>query len=205
MAVNSTHTPLASGEQLVDLTKLFAAIGRYNWRIILLAIVSAICAALIAQNMTPIYRSTATLLIEAQAARAIKIEEVYGFNSSQEEYYLTQFEILKSRSIAERVYDELSLAGHPALQSKPTLYRQAMNFVKTQLGIKEEVIADSELSSALTRKRRLDGFSRSIQISPVRKTRRSGIGGRSDMPVINPPSGSIRLASVRHRASSPSP
>lgn len=182
MAVNSSHTPLTSGEQLVDLSKLFGAIGRYKWRIFILAVVSAVCAALLVQNMTPIYRSTATLLIEAQAARAIKIEEVYGFNSSQEEYYLTQFEILKSRSIAERVYDELSLAGHPALQSKPTLYRQAMNFVKAKLGIKEETIADSEISSALTRKRRLDGFSRSIQISPLRKTQLVNLSFQSSDP-----------------------
>lgn len=182
MAVNSNNNPLTTGEQLVDLSKLFAAIGRFKWRIVLLAISSAICAALVAQNMTPVYRSTATLLIEAQQARAIKIEEVYGFNSTQEEYYLTQFEILKSRSIAERVFDELSLAGHPALQSKPTLSRQAINLVKGYLGVKEQSITDSELSSALTRKRRLDGFSRNIQISPVRKTQLVNLSFQSSDP-----------------------
>lgn len=190
MAVYSNEKPLTAGEQLVDIGKLFAAIGRYKWRIVLLAVACAILAYVLAQRMTPIYRSTATLLIEAQQARAIKIEEVYGFNSSQQEYYLTQFEILKSRSIAERVFDELGLAGHPALLGKPTLTRRGIDLAKSyisdmlgQHSIAPEIAdGDSELSSALTRKRRLDGFSRNIQINPVRKTQLVNLSYQSSDP-----------------------
>ncbi|HEY0922389.1 polysaccharide biosynthesis tyrosine autokinase [Rheinheimera pacifica] len=182
MAVYSNEKPLASGEKLVDVSKLFGVIGRFKWRILILAVSSAILAASIAQNMTPIYRSTATLLIEAQQARAIKIEEVYGFNSAQQEYYLTQFEILKSRSIAERVFDELSLAGHPALQGKPSFSNKAKGYVKSLLSPPKPASVDTELSSALTHKRRLDKFSSGIQINPVRKTQLVNLSYQSSDP-----------------------
>lgn len=182
MAVYSNEKPLASGEQLVDVSKLFGVIGRFKWRILILAFSSAILAASIAQNMTPVYRSTATLLIEAQQARAIKIDEVYGFNSAQQEYYLTQFEILKSRSIAERVFDELSLAGHPALQGKPSFSSKAKAYVKSLLSPPTPASVDTELSSALTHKRRLDKFSSGIQVNPVRKTQLVNLSYQSSDP-----------------------
>ena len=62
--------------------------------------------------MTPVYEATATLLIESEQANVVSIEEVYGIDSSQREYYQTQFEILSSRRLAERVIDDLGIRNH---------------------------------------------------------------------------------------------
>ncbi len=108
-------------EEVIDLRKYFAVINRAKWRILLLAILVAALTVFVVLNMKPLFSSKATLLIEAQQAKAVKIEEVYGINSMQQEYYLTQFEILKSRSIAETVIDRLPFTEHPDFLPEPSL------------------------------------------------------------------------------------
>ena len=61
----------------------------------------------------PIYRGTASLLIEAEEAKVISIEEVYGLPGGDWEYYETQIHILKSRALANKVFDHLNLETHP--------------------------------------------------------------------------------------------
>ncbi len=97
----------------IDLRQYFAILRRHKWGIVGLGFLSALLAALVVMSMTPVYKSTATLLIEANEANVVSIEEVYGIESANKEYYQTQFEILKSRQLAEKVIDQHQLASHP--------------------------------------------------------------------------------------------
>ncbi|MDX3774068.1 polysaccharide biosynthesis tyrosine autokinase [Chromatiaceae bacterium AAb-1] len=181
--LNKTSPSPEAPEQLVDLKKLLHVILRFKWHILIFAVVCSALAAAVAMNMAPVYRSTATLLIEAQQARAIKIEEVYGFNSSQQEYYLTQFEIIKSRSVAERVFDHLELAGHDIFQRKPSLSGRLKSLLPA-FSAAEPATTHNELAEALKRKRQLDAFAANIQVTPVRKTQLVNISYFSTDPKL---------------------
>jgi uncharacterized protein involved in exopolysaccharide biosynthesis len=89
------------------------------WRIVLkrkwvvfAVIVLALATALVSTMMqTPIYRATITIKIEREAA---KIVDFKGGAVAPEEYgdldfYRTQYELLKSRTLAERVVEQLNL------------------------------------------------------------------------------------------------
>lgn len=97
----------------IDLLKLWNTIWRRKWSIIALTLVVAMITVLIVLSLTPIYRAAATLLIEQNKANVVSIEQVYGLEGSGNEYLQTQFELLKSRSLAERVVRELNLTTHP--------------------------------------------------------------------------------------------
>ena len=96
----------------IDLLAYWSIINQSKWGIIALATVVCVLAIVVTFAMTPIYSGTATLLIEAEQANVVSIEEVYGIDSSQREYYQTQFEILNSRKLAERVIAELNISSH---------------------------------------------------------------------------------------------
>lgn len=96
----------------IDLLKLWLQIWRRKWSITALTLVVMMLTTLIVLNMTPIYRAVSTLLIEQRTARAVSIEEVYGIEGGNE-YLQTQFELLKSRALAERVVTQLRLFEHP--------------------------------------------------------------------------------------------
>ena len=97
----------------IDLRQIIFTILKYKWSILALATTVSIISALWAYSLVPIYRGTASLLIEAEEAKVISIEEVYGLPGGEWEYYETQLHILKSRALAKKAFDSLNLEKHP--------------------------------------------------------------------------------------------
>ena len=107
----------------IDLLALWLTLWRRKWSIMGLVFIVMLMAVLIVLTITPIYRASTTLLIEKQTAQVLSIEQVYGLDGSGNEYLQTQFELLKSRELAERVVRGLNLHTHyefdPAQQPAP--------------------------------------------------------------------------------------
>lgn len=122
----------------IDLLKLWNSLWRRKWSILSLVLAVMMVAALAVLVVTPIYRAAATLLIEQKAAKVVSIEQVYGLDGMGNEYLQTQFELLKSRALAERVVRQLNLTTHPEFdprqQPEPLIdlswLRSALNFHK---------------------------------------------------------------------------
>lgn len=105
------HESFAEDE--VDLARYWAVIKRRKWSIIIFALLVSLLATLIAYSLEPVYKATATILIEPERQKSFSLESMIRFRSQSKEYYLTQLEILKSRKLAEQVIDELDLANNP--------------------------------------------------------------------------------------------
>lgn len=101
------------GDDEIDLLKLWRSIWQRKWSIITLALIVMMVSTLVVLSLTPIYRAASTLLIEQKQAKVVSIEQVYGLEGNSNEYLQTQFELLKARSLAERVVRELNLTTHP--------------------------------------------------------------------------------------------
>lgn len=97
----------------IDLAKLWNIVNRRKWAILGLAFAVGLLAALFTYSLTPIYQASATLLIESQEANVVSIEEVYGLDTRSQTYLETQFEILRSWPLGERVVASLALHEHP--------------------------------------------------------------------------------------------
>lgn len=165
---NLSASAASDTTELFDIRQILQVLLCAKWRILLFTLSCVIMTIFVLLNTAPVYRATSTLLIEAQQARAIKIDEVYGFNSMQQEYYLTQFEVLKSRSIAAEVFDELQVSQHPQYQSRPS----AMSKLKALLNINSDKAPppDPEYQKYLVRKGQLDKFVNNLSVVPVRRT-----------------------------------
>ncbi|MGI2040125.1 GumC family protein [Shewanella frigidimarina] len=155
-------------DQLIDVKKLLLPLLRFKWRIFAFSLLITALTVFVVLSMTPIYKASSMLLIESEQAKAIKIDEVYGINSGQQEYYLTQFEIIKSRSIAQRVFNELDLINHPAFNQPPSWFAELkaqLNFIPEELAL-----VDNQIAQDIAKHQMIDDFSKNISISPVRKT-----------------------------------
>lgn len=92
-----------------------------QWRIILkrkvgiaaLAATITFLTAIVVYMITPVYRATATVLIEASKSKVVSVEEVYAGVGGNREHFQTQAEIIKSREVARRVVQKLKLADNP--------------------------------------------------------------------------------------------
>jgi len=156
-------------DDVIDLRQYWQTIMRHKWGIIGFAFVVTLLTTLAVYSLTPIYRATATLLIESQQANVVSIEEVYGLEGGQSEYFTTQFEILKSRMLAEKVVERLNLVNHP-------LYNQPEeSLLPFELNWREWIPVElpggvTEVTEADKRRAVVDAFMANLTIEPVRKS-----------------------------------
>ncbi|KZX51239.1 hypothetical protein A3709_10435 [Halioglobus sp. HI00S01] len=109
-------SPETSEDDLIDLKKVWRAVFRYKWGIVGLSILFGLITAMYVSTIEPVYRASATLLLESREANLVGVEDIYSSSYRAYDYYTTQFEILKSRSIAERVVRNLELHKRPEFQ-----------------------------------------------------------------------------------------
>jgi len=156
----------------IDLRQLWLSIYRRKWSIIALTLVVAMLSVLVVFNITPIYQASATLQIENKAANVVSIEQVYGIDGAGNEYLQTQFELLKSRALAERVVRQLSLDTHPEFdpRQQPAPLVDWRGVIKSLLPI----TPDDVTAAAPTEAEIFDGvvraFRERIGVSPQGKT-----------------------------------
>ena len=150
--------------EVIDLSHYWQVIRRQLKKIILFSAIITVIAVLVALAITPVYRATATILIEAEEAKVLSIEEVYGLGSASDEYYQTQFEILKSRELAKRTVLELGLIDNPE-------FNPAHSANKKSFSMKEMIVGEAEpLTEEEILAKTVDTFWSAVSISPVRKT-----------------------------------
>ena len=99
-------------DRKLELLEYWRSIKRRKWAIIGLALATAVLASVVSLSMTPIYRATATVLIEASKNKVVSVEDVYA-STDQREHYQTQVELIKSRDVAVRTAMALKLWEHP--------------------------------------------------------------------------------------------
>ena len=150
-------------DEPLDLRHYWNVIDRKKWAILGLASGLALIASLIAFAMTPVYRASATILLESEQANVVSIEEVYGLDTKNQQYYLTQFEILNSPPVAKAVVEMLDLANHPRFttEDQGLSWRAWLPF------------AQAEQSSRTTADRLqavMAAYYRGLTIEPIRDT-----------------------------------
>jgi capsular exopolysaccharide synthesis family protein len=171
--LESNQGVTAENEEAIDLQHYIRVIQRFKWRILSLAFIITLLTSVVVFSITPKYTASATLLIQAENANVVSIEEVYGIDSGQKEYLFTQFEILKSQQIASRVVEKLDLVSHPEFD--PDQQPQKFNLIekiKTWLPFLPNKIVYYSDEEKLRLKTRLvvNDFVSRLTISPIRKT-----------------------------------
>lgn len=176
-----------SDDEIIDLSAYVNVVKRAKWRILSFAIVATLLTIMVTLTLVPKYIASATLLIEAEQAKAVSFEEIYGLDSNQKEYYLTQFEVIKSDSIAREVITKLDLKAHTDFIPKPSFTGEAKAYVKglfpflnkaEQLQLTEQEQQDLEMLGLL------EAFKARLSVSPIRKTQLVKVSFESSDPKL---------------------
>jgi succinoglycan biosynthesis transport protein ExoP len=189
------HVPRAEEEHAPDdsltLTDLGRILLKHKWTLLLVVVLCCSAAAVRAFLSTPVYRSTVTLQLDRSGPRVV------GFQNDPDQERVggddllamrTQQELLKSRSLAERVIDQLRLdestsALHSSLtfernlaatksspgaqeSSSPTGFLQEIT-----AGFKKITTPASSNSEVLSREKVIRRFLDSVSVEPVRSSR----------------------------------
>ncbi len=120
--------------------------------------------------MTPIFRASLTLQIDRQESKVVEFQGVTPMESPQDsrEFYQTQYEVLKSRSLAQRVIDQLNLSEHPEFNKKQEASPLAALLAVFKTEAAEEKSADKDLNKQSALVNRLLN---NLTVEPVRNSR----------------------------------
>lgn len=162
------------GDQpMVDLSSYWGLALKYRFLILGCFLGALVIGATITLLMTPIYTAEATLQIDREAARVIDSGDVTPSENMMqgEEFFQTQYGLLRSRSLAERVIESLGLASsNEALEA---------------LGAKAPEPGGTAATQAARRQAAaLKVIEDNLRVSPVRGSRLVSVGYDNPNPVV---------------------
>lgn len=98
-------------------------LSRRRWIIIAFCVLSTLSVAVASFMMTPLYKASATIVVESEDADMLNPSAGSGKGMSFdifENYLATQMSLIMSRSIAGKVFEDLQLANTPRYQAQPS-------------------------------------------------------------------------------------
>src|SRR3990172_6463161 len=123
--MKSNDSVQLTAETGVHLRDYWRVVWDNRWTVLAVFVTVFGVVALATFLSTPIYRAEATVDIQARSKAIAPVADVAspgatGFGwLSEERYFNTQFEVIKSRSVTDRVFEKLDLANHSAFKDVP--------------------------------------------------------------------------------------
>jgi len=148
----------------IDLRRHCQFVYRRKWSILAFAVLVAAGAALACSFIQPQYRASATVMIEAQQANILSLQDVYGAEERGQEYYQTQFEILKSRPLAEKVVKRLDLVNQPEYLPSPPLWQRVPLVARWWPAAADEPAPSDPFAAMVNR------YEKTLRVAPIPKT-----------------------------------
>ena len=180
---------LSLADDRIDLKTLWRAGVKHRWTIVGFTALCTVAAVLYTLRIAPLYQSAALLQIDRVA------QKVVGFNAeveldegpaSDQLQLRTQIELLKSRSLAERVIDELGLYKPDAPPAAPEPARsvdaagptgsqpidKALAWAVQGWGqLRATIAPEPVVSSPISRAAAVAQFKQAVTVEPIRNSR----------------------------------
>jgi capsular exopolysaccharide synthesis family protein len=104
-------------EPEIHLRDYLRVLQKRRWTAITFFVILVTVVAVVTFTIQPVYRSAVQILIERENPNVVSIQEVLAVDATATDYYQTQYEILKSETLARRVIDRLKLGQNPDFQN----------------------------------------------------------------------------------------
>ena len=176
-------------EDSIDLLHYWRVVRKYLFEIIGLAVAVGILASLVANSMVPIYSASTKVSIERVSPATGGYSDISWY--SMQQYPGTQYQIIKSKSVAELVVENLKLWENPHFQKKVpdagSSWRKYVPFINKKSNREEEVKNESKTDEekiADKKESLVDIVQAGITVSPVKDTFVVEIGFSSSSPEV---------------------
>ena len=172
----------------IDLRAYWHIIVKRKWVVIGFFLIVLTGVAIATFIQTPIYRASALVQIEREAAKVVDFQDVSPVEKSGEkDFYTTQYELLKSRSLAKNVIEQLALSdAHLRQQEKKRGIAEWLGDLMS--GADDEADQEAKVTSLAQQtdknERLVGAFIKALTIEPVRNSRLVKVSFDSPDPVL---------------------
>jgi len=122
----------------IDVLEYWHTIQKRKWILVTFAAVLVVFVAIFSFTSTPLYRATASIMIEEPSSNMLNIQDIMNYGGYYRSdflgtYFNTQLKLLTSRSLAERVAKKMNFPARPeflaAARSRTNLFQGIKNLV----------------------------------------------------------------------------
>ena len=138
----------AAPARTIDISEIWRTVMKWRWLIAAIIVSSVLAAIVLSMLITPVYRAQATIEINKETMEVIKgATDLQPVPMNDRDHLNTQIELLKSRSLAERVARSLNLANNPAFASQdaPQAARERAAAAAVRAAMRVETPGDSRI------------------------------------------------------------
>jgi len=171
-------------EREINLRDYWKVIRKRRWTIIAFFLIVVVTTAVWTFTMRPIYRTTATIQINKENPQIVDFKEVFAVNTTDRDYYQTQYKLLESRKLARRVIQLLNLSQHDEFAHQPQtpFQKWKSNILATFSGpfTSSGDLSQNDKETLLTNR-----FLDRLRIEPIRNTRLVEIHFDSHYPQLS--------------------
>jgi uncharacterized protein involved in exopolysaccharide biosynthesis len=173
------------GKKKLDFRFYWSSLLKNKWLILLFTALMTALAVAYCLMAVPVYAAKATLLLESQKANIISIEDLVSTEQESLDYYGTQYAILKSRALSERVIQTLG-SGDQVAQEKLAAMLGASSSDVFKAMPTDDAAGMPDRSVRAEYNEIINRFRESLKISPVVKTKLVTISYESTDPEFSP-------------------
>jgi polysaccharide biosynthesis transport protein len=151
-----------------DFYKHLRTLLKFKWLILSSILTTLLVAGVVTFLMTPIYRASSSIQIDRETIDVVDVKGVQSEkDSASSDFYQTKYELLSSRSLAERVVNSLGLAEDEAFSVKTKSLRSTITDLVFGPGKETEDENDIEVKT----RKVVDAVVANINIAPIRGSR----------------------------------
>jgi len=155
------------GDEGVDLLNYWRALVTRRWTILAILVTSMAVTLIWTLKQTPIYQASTTIEIDRDTPDVLPFKDAYEAQTAADDTLHTEFEVLRSRTLARRVIEQLHLDNSEEFKTgEQDIVTSFMNAVK---GLVPTSKPGSQESDAL--RPMVDSYLKRLNVSPVRLAR----------------------------------
>jgi uncharacterized protein involved in exopolysaccharide biosynthesis len=169
----------AGAEQEVHLLDYLRTVYRHRWVTITAFALIVVSTTLYTFLVTPIYEGRVQLQIEPENPNIVSFKEVVELDKATNEYYQTQYSILKSRALARRTIETLRLWNNEELSDEA-----AGGGARWWRSGSEPSAAPAGPGETAQQSATIDVFLKHLSVAPIRNSRLVDVRFRSASPTL---------------------
>jgi capsular exopolysaccharide synthesis family protein len=152
-----------------------------RWTVLAVLLTAIAITMIWTLKQDPQYQAHVMVQIDRENPNVLTFKDVYQVESADDDALRTQFEVLKSRTLAKRVIEDLHLAANQEFQEKDPGFLGS--YVKT---LRESVIPStkSQPTEQDRLKKVVDAYLERLQVAPVRNARLVNVSFESKDPKL---------------------
>jgi capsular exopolysaccharide synthesis family protein len=159
----------AATEGEIDLRSYWRILVKRRWTVLGAAAIVLVSALVFTLLTTPVYRASVSMQIERDSIKVLDVGATQEDAYYDDEFYATQYELLRSRALAQRAAADLGLTDQAQLDSlvAPSPWGRLLSVVKRP----DEAAPATEQDLAALQDRLTGVISGGLSVTPVRDTK----------------------------------